>query len=191
MMTAFEALPKNSPAKENRKKRCLIVVDYQNDFVSGSLGFAGAETLEQGILREIEKTRSDGGDVLFTLDTHAENYLQTGEGKKLPVAHCLVNTPGHALYGRVAQAVQPEDILINKPTFGSAELFRLLAERAYDTVTLVGLVSHICVLSNAVLAKTACPEADVRVIADLTAAADAALHQAALDVMRSLQIEIL
>ena len=172
------------------EKTCLIVVDYQSDFVSGALGFAGAESLAEGIVREIADVRAAHGDIIFTFDTHSERYLETAEGRALPVPHCVKGTPGHALYGAVADAVRPEDTLVFKPAFGSRELFGLLGTRAYDKITLVGLVSHICVISNAVLAKTACPEASVRVKANLTAAADPALHKAALDVMRSLQIEV-
>lgn len=172
-------------------KEALVVVDYQVDFVDGTLGFSGAQALEDGICAEIEGTRSAGNDVIFTFDTHSESadeYLNTPEGKALPIPHCLRGSKGHALYGKVADCVRPEDARIFKPTFGSEALAALLKARGYTKITFVGLVSNICVISNAILAKTACPNAQVRVLSALTASPDAELHKAALDVMRSVQI---
>lgn len=97
----------------------------------------------------------------FTLDTHGEEYLSTAEGRKLPVPHCIKGTPGHALYGRVAEAVKPDDIVIEKPAFGSLELADLLRRLAPEEAELCGLVTDICVISNAVIAKAALPESRV------------------------------
>ena len=116
--------------------KTLVVVDYQVDFVDGALGFPGAEKLEPVILGKIEECRRDGGQVIFTLDTHGEDYLRTAEGRKLPIPHCIKGTPGHALYGRVAQAVLPEDVVIEKPAFGSLELADLLRRTSPDEVEL-------------------------------------------------------
>ncbi len=170
---------------------CLVVVDYQNDFVNGALGFEGAEKLEDSIAEIIGKIRSKGGDIIFTLDTHDAAYLHTAEGIKLPVPHCISSTLGHELYGKIRSFVQSGDAVIYKPSFGSGELFELLKAKNYRKITLVGLVSNICVLSNAVIAKTACPEADVIVPAALTASSDKKLHEEALDVMRGLQIDVI
>lgn len=181
-------------SQNNTAKEALVVVDYQNDFVDGTLGFAGAEKLEDGICAEIERVRKEGGDVLFTFDTHAaseKEYLQSPEGKALPVPHCLSGSVGHALYGKVAECVQPNDVRIFKPSFGSPALAEILQKRGYAKITFVGLVSHICVISNAMLAKAFCPNAKICVLSSLTAAADASLHEAALAVMRSVQIEVL
>ena len=180
--------------KNQKAKEALVVVDYQVDFVCGALGFKGAEALDDGICAEIERGRSIGGDILFTYDTHAETaeeYLQSAEGKALPVPHCLRGSAGHALYGKTASCIQPQDTRVFKPTFGSAALADILKKRGYTKITLVGLVSHICVISNAILAKTFCPDAEVCVISGLTAAADRNLHKAALDVMRSVQINVI
>ena len=181
-------------AKNKTAKEALVVVDYQNDFVDGTLGFAGAEKLEDGICAEIERVRKEGGDVLFTFDTHAaseKEYLQSPEGKALPVPHCLSGSVGHALYGKVAECVRPNDVRIFKPSFGSPALAEILQKRGYAKITFVGLVSHICVISNAMLAKAFCPNAEICVLSSLTAAADASLHEAAFAVMRSVQIEVL
>lgn len=171
--------------------KALVVVDYQVDFVDGALGFPGAEKLEQIILDKIANCRSAEGQVIFTLDTHGEEYLSTAEGRKLPVPHCIKGTPGHALYGRVAEAVKPDDIVIEKPAFGSLELADLLRRLAPDEVELCGLVTDICVISNAVIAKAALPESRVTVDHSACSCADPESHERALAVMRGVQIDVI
>ena len=171
--------------------KCLIVVDYQVDFVSGSLGNAAAAALDAGIAARIRQARMQGEDVIFTLDTHEADYMSTREGKYLPVPHCIRGTEGHGLYGETAKERCPEDAVFCKETFGSKELFAHLLEKGYDEIELCGVVTNICVISNAVLAKTALPEAEVRVNAALCASNDASLHRKALDVMASFQIDII
>lgn len=172
-------------------KRCLIVVDYQVDFVTGTLGNEAAAALENAIAERIRLSRERGDDIIFTLDTHGPDYLSTREGRYLPVPHCIEGTPGHALYGKTALERQEGDCVFCKETFGSTGLFDHLRTHPYDAIELCGVVTNICVISNAILAKTALPEADVAVHASLCASNDPALHQKALDVMASLQIDIL
>lgn len=172
-------------------KKLLLVVDFQKDFVDGALGFPGAEALDGPIAQKIAAYRSAGDDVAFTLDTHGEDYLHTQEGRKLPVPHCLRGSPGWELYGQVGRARLPEDPVLEKPAFPSLELGAFLRERGYDQVELAGLVSYICVISNAVIAKAALPEAEILVDARCTAGPDPQLHQKALDVMeQALQITV-
>ncbi len=171
--------------------KALVVVDYQKDFVDGALGFPGAEALEPLILSKIADCRKNGGQVIFTLDTHGEDYLSTAEGRKLPVIHCVKGTPGHALYGRTAAAVQPEDVVIEKPAFGSLRLADYLRRLNPEEVELCGLVTDICVVSNAVLAKAALPESRIIVDSAACASADRAAHERALDVMRGVQIDVI
>lgn len=171
--------------------KALVVVDYQVDFVNGALGFEGAELLEPVIFGKIEETRKNGGTVIFTLDTHSENYLETAEGKKLPVVHCVDGSEGHKLYGKVRDCVRNGDIIIKKPSFGSLELSEVLREKKFDEVELCGLVTDICVVSNAVIAKAALPEAKVVVDSKACASFDKSAHEAALKVMRSVQIDVL
>lgn len=171
--------------------KTLIVVDYQVDFVSGSLGFPGAEKLEPVIIGKIEQCRRDGGQVIFTLDTHTEDYLSTAEGKKLPVVHCVKGTHGHEIYGGVAAEVRPEDIVIEKPAFGSLQLADLLRRLNPGEVELCGLVTDICVISNAVIAKAALPESRIVVDPRACASADPQAHSRALAVMSGVQIDIL
>lgn len=171
-------------------KKCLIVVDYQNDFVTGSLGFEKAEQLDGRIADKIEKYRNGGWEIVFTFDTHEENYLQTNEGRNLPVKHCIKGTDGHKLYGRTAEIQEENDKCFYKPSFGSAELFEYLRCENFDKVELCGVVTNICVISNAVLAKTALPEAEVLVDSACVASNDDSLNKSALDVMKSLQINV-
>ena len=152
-------------------KNLLIVVDYQKDFVDGALGFP---------------------EVVFTLDTHYNNYTTTQEGRKLPIAHCIDGSDGHKLYGRTAEAYLPGDKVFIKNTFGSSQLFEYLYRLpSFGKIELCGLVSSICVISNAVLAKAAQPEAEIVIDSALTAGADRELHEAALKVMGGLQMTIL
>lgn len=171
--------------------RLLIVVDYQTDFVTGPLGFPGAEALAGPIARRVAEYRAGGDDVIFTFDTHGPDYLSTQEGRRLPVPHCVRDTEGWQLYGAVAGALQEGDRRFLKPTFPSLELGKYLETREYDRVELCGLVSSICVLSNAVIAKAALPEAEIVVDADLTASGDPVLHQKALDVLEGIQVTVL
>ncbi len=172
-------------------KKLLLIIDYQKDFVDGTLGFPGAEMLDGPIAQKIAAYRASGDDIAFTLDTHGEDYLLTQEGRKLPVAHCLRKTPGWTLYGQVGRARQPKDTVIEKPAFPSQELGLWLQGRGYEQVELVGLVSYICVISNAVIAKAALPEAEILVDARCTAGPDPQLHENALDVMENaLQITV-
>ena len=172
-------------------RKCLIVVDYQNDFVTGSLGFAKAEQLDGRIADKIAKCRNEGWEIVFTFDTHEENYLQTNEGRNLPVEQCIKGTNGHKLYGRTAKMLKESDKCFYKPSFGSAELFEYLKAERFDKVELCGVVTNICVISNAVLAKTALPESEISVDSACVASNNGSLNRAALDVMQSLQINVL
>lgn len=172
-------------------KKLLLVVDYQKDFVDGALGFPGAEKLDGPIAEKIAAYRSAGDDVAFTLDTHQENYPDTQEGRKLPVPHCLMNTEGWQLYGKTGQALdRSRDMVICKPTFPSLWLGDWLKGQGYDRIELVGLVSYMCVLSNAIVAKAALPEAELVVDASCTAGPDPRLHANALELMETLQITV-
>jgi len=172
-------------------KKCLIVVDYQNDFVSGSLGFPGAVELEQKIVSKIKQYRSNGDEVVFTFDTHYDDYLETREGRFLPVAHCIQGTQGHELYGSVADQIMESDKTFIKNTFGSETLFEYLKTTSFESIELIGVVSNVCVFSNAVLARTAQPEAEIIVDAKCTASHNDHLHTAALDAMEGLQMQVI
>ena len=172
-------------------EKILIVVDYQNDFVSGSLGFQKAIDIEPAIVDKIRKYRKEGCEVIFTLDTHRENYLYTQEGRHLPVVHCLENSEGWELYGKVKEMKKDTDKCFRKPAFGSSDLFDYLRTRQCSSIELCGVVSNICVLSNAVLAKAAQPEAEIIIDSHATASNDELLNSATLSIMKFLQMRVI
>ncbi len=170
--------------------KLLIVVDFQNDFVDGALGFDGANELDEKICERIQQARKDDEKVMFTFDTHEENYLDTQEGKFLPVEHCIKNTTGHKLYGKVADCVEKDDIIIEKPTFGSIELCDYLRDKNFSEIELCGLVSNICVLTNCCLVKTFSPESTVIVNRNLTDSFDKKLNEETFDILKGIQVVV-
>ena len=174
-------------------ERYLFVIDYQNDFVDGALGFPGAEKLDPGIAA---KVRAYGeGRVLFTRDTHFDNYLDTREGRLLPVPHCIRGTQGWELYGETAAAcAQVNAAAIDKLVFGmdvtDPATAAVLPARA-DEIELVGLVSNICVISNACVLQARYPEARIIVDASLTASMDQSMHEKVLDVLEGFQVKVI
>lgn len=169
-------------------KRLLLVVDFQNDFVNGALGFEGAEKVEAPILKKLKEYKDNGEDIIFTRDTHQSNYLETEEGKNLPIEHCIEGTFGWEIYG---EAKDYATIVFDKPTFGSLELGIYLQDKDYDVVEIAGLVSNICVISNAAIVKAALPEVQIVVDASMTDSYDKKLHKEALDVMEGFQVKII
>ena len=173
--------------------RYLFVIDYQNDFVDGTLGFPGAEKLDEKIAA---KVRAYGkGHVLFTRDTHFENYLTTREGRNLPVVHCIKGTPGWEVYGQTAKALaEVEAPAIDKLVFGmdvSDPAIAAVLPEAADEIELVGLVSNICVVSNAVVLQSKYPEATILVDAQCTDSFDKGLHEKVLDVLSGFQVKVI
>ena len=171
-------------------KKLLIVVDFQNDFIDGSLGFPRATKLVSVIKNKINEYLNNNDDIIYTLDTHFNNYLDTYEGKNLPVAHCIDNTFGHMVNSEcdyLDKAIK----VFKKNTFPSLELAKYLENTDYDYVELCGLVSNICVLSNAVMVKSALPNAEIVIDKAATASFDEELEQKAFDVLGGLQIKVL
>ena len=173
-------------------ERYLFVIDYQNDFVDGALGFPGAEKLDAPIA---EKVRSYGkGRVLFTRDTHFEDYLTTREGKNLPVPHCIKGSFGWQVYGETARALEEVEAPgIDKLSFGmdvtDPATAAVLPEHA-DEIELVGLVSNICVVSNAVVLQSKYPNATILVDSKCTDSFDKELHAKVLDVLKGFQVTV-
>lgn len=169
-------------------KKLLIVVDMQNDFVDGSLGTKEAEGIVSHVKAKVEQYKGQGGDIIFTRDTHTDAYLDTQEGKKLPVVHCVEGTKGW----EIIDCLQPyAQTVFNKPTFGSVELAHWAARGGYDKIELVGLCTDICVVSNALLLKAALPELPICVDSACCAGVTPASHEAALTTMKMCQIEVL
>ena len=140
--------------KHDTTEKLLVVVDYQKDFVDGALGFETAEQLDQVIANKIEEYLKAGQDVIFTKDTHYTNYLTTREGKHLPIEHCIIDSEGHNLYGKVAGYEKQAKKVFNKTSFGSIDLAKFISRSDYKEVEFCGLVSNICVLSNIIMTQT-------------------------------------
>ena len=167
----------------------LIVVDMQNDFIDGALGTKEAVSIVPNVK---QKVQDFSGKVIFTRDTHGEDYMDTQEGKKLPVPHCIKGTVGW----QIREELQPfcKDDPIDKVTFGSSKLGALLQEmdrqEPVEQITLIGLCTDICVISNALLAKAFLPEAEIVVDASCCAGVTPESHKNALEAMKVCQITI-
>lgn len=173
-------------------KKFLIVVDIQKDFVDGALGTAEAADI---VDNAAEKIKAFDGKIFVTLDTHFDDYMQTAEGAKLPVPHCIKDTAGWQLDRKIDNALQSKDYtLVEKNTFGSVRLPALIesaAENDEFSIELIGLCTDICVVSNALLLKAHFSEVKITVDASCCAGVTPQLHNAALDAMRSCQIDII
>ena len=171
-------------------KAFLVVVDMQNDFITGSLGTAEAQSIVENAAARI---RAFDGPVFVTYDTHETDYLQTAEGKKLPVEHCIRGTEGWELDPRIAEALEGKQaVSVEKPTFGSIRLPALIADAADGedfSLEFIGLCTDICVVSNALLLKAYFPEMPISVAASCCAGVTPEAHEAALATMRSCQID--
>lgn len=174
--------------------RVLVVVDMQNDFIDGSLGTQETASIVPGVVEQIRKFE---GSVIATRDTHGQEYLDTAEGKKLPVVHCVKGTEGWQIREEVSRALteKGECMIIDKPSFGSVELGEHIRELSrteeIEEITLIGLCTDICVISNALLLKAYLPESNVRVISSCCAGVTPGSHEQALEAMKMCQIEIL
>lgn len=172
-------------------KKALVVVDYQKDFVNGALGFEGADKIAEKILEKLKKYYDENNDIFFTMDSHEKNYLETQEGKNLPVAHCIKGTDGWKIYPLLEEYFKKAKAVIEKKSFGSLELGEILRSNKYEEIELCGLVSNICVISNAIIAKAALPEAKIIVDSKATDSFDKDMNEKTLDIMKGLQISIL
>lgn len=171
------------------EEQVLIVVDMQNDFIDGALGTAEAEEIVDAVARTI---REFSGEVIYTRDTHFEDYLKTQEGRNLPIPHCIKGTEGWQIHERLEVLRNDGQKVFDKNTFGSVELAEYLKEKnALKRVVLVGLCTDICVISNALLIKAYLPETEVAVIESCCAGVTPESHQNALRAMKSCQITVI
>lgn len=171
-------------------KRLLVVVDYQNDFIDGALGFPGADLIEENIIKLIKQFKENGEEIVFTMDTHQENYLTTTEGKHLPANHCIKGTDGWKIRECLQEYVDGAEVF-EKYTFGSSELGKYIQEKDFDEIVLCGLVSDICVATNALIAKSfANPNATIKIIRNATSSFDLDMQEKTFDVLKHLHIEI-
>ena len=173
-------------------KKVLVVVDIQNDFVDGALGTPEAVAIVDAAA---EKIKNFDGDIFVTYDTHFEDYMDTLEGKKLPVPHCIKGTNGWELNPKIAEALKGKNYkTIEKLTFGSVDLPQLVKEKIGNQkaeITLIGLCTDICVVSNALLLKANILDSEIFVDSACCAGVTRDTHNAALDTMRCCQINVI
>lgn len=170
-------------------KKLFVVIDMQNDFVTGALGSPAAQAVAKS-LAKLLPARFEEGEVAFTLDTHGKDYLSTREGKLLPVEHCVKGTAGWEIVPALKPFLQ-NAVVFEKPTFGSVALADYVKTSGFDEVTLAGVCTDICVVSNALLLKAYCPELEIKVISACTAGTSEAAHEAALSTMKSCQVTVI
>ena len=169
-------------------KKLLIVIDMQNDFIDGSLGTPEAVAIVENVKAKIRSYSPDA--VIATMDTHGLDYLSTQEGRNLPVEHCIRGTDGWRIRPEIA-ALLTDAKIYEKPTFGSVEMAEAVrAMGDVEEIELIGLCTDICVVSNALMLKAYMPEVNIIVDASSCAGVTPAKHEAALETMRSCQIEI-
>lgn len=170
-------------------KKLLVVIDMQNDFVDGALGSKEARAIVSMVKEKVEAYRRCGERILFTRDTHKEDYLDTQEGRRLPIVHCVAGTKGHAIIEELN--TQGYEIM-DKPTFGSFQLGERIEEfvQEIDEIELCGLCSDICVVSNALILKTRFPEMLITVSAKCCAGVTPQSHLAALTTMKMCQVNV-
>ena len=166
--------------------KTLIVVDMQNDFIDGSLGTKEAQSIVPNVVEKIKKYKKEGKEVIFTRDTHFENYLETYEGRHLPIAHCVKNTIGWQISDKLDFDIE-HDILIDKLTFGWLNW----KDFGFESVEICGLCTDICVISNALIIRANYPEIDITVDAGCCAGVTPDTHKTALVTMKMCQIKVI
>ena len=169
-------------------KKLLIVIDMQNDFIDGALGSPQAERIVSKVKAKIEEYKQIGASIIFTRDTHNDNYLSTQEGRFLTVKHCIVGTTGHM----IANSLDTEGFdVFDKPSFGSLELAKQVAAEGFDEIELCGLCTDICVVSNALILKAQLPETKITVDAGCCAGVSFESHKAALLTMKMCHVNVI
>jgi len=179
-----------------RALNILIIVDMQKDFIDGALGTKEAAQIVDGVVRRIES--SHGELILFTQDTHGEDYLSTAEGKKLPVVHCVKGTDGWQIDERILFAwrenknkIAIKENIFEKSVFGSVQLVEFLKTQSVNRIELLGLCTDICVISNAIMLKNFLPDVEIVVNEKCCAGVTPQSHAEAINTMRMCQIEII
>lgn len=175
-------------------KKTLIVIDMQNDFVTGALGSKEAVAILPNVKKKIDEYIAGGHEVIFTRDTHGENYMDTREGKYLPVPHCIKGTEGWQV---VDDIDRPDCEHIDKPSFGftgwsfAYDGARVMGMRQFEEIEIIGVCTDICVVSNALILKAYFPETNITVDASCCAGVTPESHDAALATMKSCQINVI
>lgn len=179
-------------------KKLLLVIDMQNDFITGALGNEDCKQVVSHVIKRMESAKTEGMKILCTKDIHGEDYLQTGEGRRLPVPHCIRGSLGSELVPEILEMEERwknDDIFldinpIEKSAFGSTELSRTLGNYGFDEIEIIGVCTDICVISNAMILRSDYPEVNIRVNRSCCSGVSPESHNRALRAMETCQIEI-
>lgn len=179
-------------------KKLLLVIDMQNDFITGVLGNEGCKRVVPNVIKRMERAKAEGWKILCTKDTHEENYLNTGEGQRLPVPHCIRGTLGAELIPEILELEEKwkeDDVFmeinpVEKSAFGSTELSRKLESYDFDEIEIIGVCTDICVISNAMILRSDYPDIRLTVNSSCCSGVTYESHQRALGAMKSCQVEI-
>ncbi len=180
------------------KKKVLVVIDMQNDFITGVLGNKECVEVVANVINRMKRAKEEGWHIICTKDTHEEDYLKTGEGKRLPVKHCIRGTEGAELIDEI-KALEKEweeesvfltESPLEKSAFGSTELSRILSTYDINEIELIGVCTDICVISNAMILRSDFPNIEVSVNSNCTAGVTVESHKNALNAMKGCQIGI-
>lgn len=169
--------------------KTLIVVDVQNDFVTGALGTKEAQAIVGNVVKEVEEYRKNNDDIIFTMDTHGTDYMETMEGRKLPVEHCLIGTDGWNIIPEL-NVNEEKTAIIEKETFGY-EHWGSIINPETEEIEIIGLCTDICVISNALIIKAAFPNIPIKVIAKCCAGVTSQSHENALRAMQMCHIDVI
>lgn len=173
--------------------KCLVVVDMQNDFVTGALGSQDARAIVENVVKRVRCAVDDGEEIIFTKDTHTENYLETQEGGKLPIPHCIAGTDGWEIIPELRPYTDGR-LVVEKPTFGSRQLGELLTQlhekERLEQITFIGLCTDICVISNAMVTKAFLPEVPLVVEEACCAGVTSESHENALRALEVCQVTV-
>ena len=169
-------------------KKAIVVVDMQKDFIDGALGTKEAQAMLPRMEAKLSAAQAAGTKLVFTMDTHGEDYLATQEGRRLPVPHCIRGTEGWEIAASLQPFVRAAAAVVEKPAFGSTELPALLED--CDEIELVGLCTDICVISNALVLKAFYPEKKISVDASCCAGVTVESHEDALRAMKMCQVDV-
>lgn len=178
-----------------KRNKVLIVIDMQNDFVTGALGSDSAKGIIKNVCEKIHDYIDAGNEIFFTRDTHHSDYLDTFEGRHLPIEHCLSGTEGWKIISEIREIVladgKPRYVVVNKNTFGYYKWGEFIDQNNECDIEIVGVCTDVCVVSNAIILRALFPSRNITVDASCCAGTTMEKHKAALDVMRSCQIEVI
>lgn len=171
-------------------KKALVIIDMQNDFIYGVLGNDECRAIVPEVVKRVQRAVDDNTDIIFTQDTHQEDYLSTQEGRKLPVSHCIRHTDGWKIIPELAEAAEQRGIIFTKETFGSRAMAEYIREHDYEEIELIGVCTDICVISNAMTIKAFAPELEISVNESCCAGVTPQSHRTAVEAMKACQINI-